>query len=67
MLTQYVWYSRRFNAHTFCSNTNNSVHNESAIILFISATFCFFVLTEQHRTEGISNTSNKLNYTDNRL
>ena len=49
MLTQYVQYSRQFNAHTICSNTNNSVHNESAIVQFSSAIYCFCVLTEQQR------------------
>jgi len=49
MLTQYVWYSRQFNAHTIYSNTNNSVHNERAIFQFISAIYCFCVLTEQQR------------------
>jgi hypothetical protein len=49
MLTQYVRYSRQFNAHTVCSNTNNSVHNESAIVQFSSTIYCLCVLTKQHR------------------
>jgi hypothetical protein len=60
MLTQYMLYSRNFNAHrisvvqqtvnahTIC-NTNNYVHNASTIVLFSSAIYCFYVLTEQQR------------------
>jgi len=79
MLTQYVWYSRQINAdthnmcgtadslmltHPICSNANDSVHNESATIQFSSAIYCFCVLTQLHRTEGIANTGNKLSQTD---
>ena len=49
MLTQYVWYSRQFNTHTICSDSNESVHNESAIVQLSSAIYCFSVLTEQQR------------------
>jgi hypothetical protein len=52
MVTQYVRYSRLFNAHTICSNANDSVHNESAIIQFSSAIYYFCLLTQQHRDRG---------------
>jgi len=48
MLTQYVRYSRQFNADTICSDANDSVHNESATVQFSSAIYSFCVLTEQH-------------------
>jgi hypothetical protein len=48
MVTQYVRYSRQFNADTICSDANDSVHNESATVEFSSAIYCLFVLTEQH-------------------
>ena len=50
-------YSRQFSVDTICSDANGSVHNESAIVQLSSAVYCLFVLTEQHRTEGISNGS----------
>ena len=49
MVTQYVRYSRQFNADTICSDANDSVHNESATVQFNSAIYCLCVLTEQHR------------------
>ena len=49
MPTQYVWYNRQFGADTICSDANDSLHNESAIIQFSSAIYCFCVLTQQHR------------------
>jgi len=49
MLTQYVQYSRQFNADTISSNTNESVHNGISIIQYISAVYCFCLLTEQNR------------------
>jgi len=48
MVTQYVLYSRQFNADTVCSDANVSVHNESATVQCISAIYCSCVLTEQH-------------------
>jgi hypothetical protein len=36
-----------FNADTVCSDVNESVHNESAIVQFSSAIYCLCVLTEQ--------------------
>jgi hypothetical protein len=38
-----------FNADTICSDANDSVHNESAIIQFSSAIYCFCLLTQQYR------------------
>jgi hypothetical protein len=37
-----------FNADTVCSDTNVSIHNESAIVQSSSAIYCYCVLTEQH-------------------
>jgi len=48
MVTQYVRYSRQFNADTVCNDANDSVHNGSAISQLISAIYSFCVLTEQH-------------------
>ena len=42
---------------TVCSDVDGSVHNESAVVQLSSAVYCLCVLTEQHRTEGISNGS----------
>ena len=42
---------------TVSSDVNGSVHNESAVVQLSSAVYCLCVLTEQHRTEGISNGS----------
>jgi hypothetical protein len=49
LLCEYVRYSRQFNAETVCSNTNNYVHNDSAIVQFSLAIYCFCVLREQYR------------------
>jgi hypothetical protein len=38
-----------FNADTVCSDANDSVHNESAIVQLSSAIYCLSVLTQQHR------------------
>ena len=38
-----------FNADTICSDANDSVHNESAIVQLSSAIYCLCVLTQQHR------------------
>jgi hypothetical protein len=38
-----------FNADTICSNTNDSVHNENAVIQFSLAIYCFCVLTQLYR------------------
>ena len=40
-----------------CSDVNGSVQNESAVVQLSSAVYCLCVLTEQHRTEIISNTA----------
>jgi hypothetical protein len=40
-----------FNADSICSNANDSVHNESAIMQFSSAIYGFCVLTQQHRED----------------
>ena len=56
-LCDYVRYSRQFGVDRICSDVNGSVHNESAIVQLSSAVYCLCVLTEQHRTEGISNTA----------
>jgi len=48
MVTQYVQYSRQFNADTVCSDANDFVHNDSATVQFSSAIYCFFVMTQQH-------------------
>ena len=47
----------KFSVDTVCSDVNGSVHNESAIVQLSSAVYCLCVLTEQHRTGGISNGS----------
>jgi len=65
-LCEYVSYSRQFNADTICSDANGSVHNDSAIIQFSSAIYCLCVLTQQHWTQGIANTGNRLKHTDSR-
>ena len=56
----------KFSVDTVCSDVHGSVHNDSAIVQLSSAVYCLCVLTEQHRTEGISNTGNRLKHTDNR-
>ena len=38
-----------FNADTNCSDANDSVRNESAIIQISSAIYCFCVLKQQNR------------------
>jgi len=47
-LCEYVRYSRQFDADTNCSNANDTVRNESAIIQISSAIYCLCVLTQQH-------------------
>ena len=48
MVTQYVRYSRQFNADTICSDANVSIQNDSAKVQCSSAIYCLCVLTEQH-------------------
>ena len=48
-LCEYVLYSRQYNAETVCSDANDSLRDESAIIQFSSAIYCLCVLTQQHR------------------
>jgi hypothetical protein len=49
MVTQYVRYSGHFNADTICSDVNDSVQNEIAIVQLSSAIYCLCVLVQQHR------------------
>jgi hypothetical protein len=66
MLTQYVFFSRKFNAHTISSDVINSLYSESLMFQLNLAIYFICVLKEYHRAEGISNTSNKVKHTGRR-